>query len=141
MEGFVGPDRRRMPDDRLGVTCKFSIGGHEGYVTLNAFEENGELGEMFLHGIGKAAVPALGDLAAHDDPVQGRADYLVRLRIVQTPWFGIYLHDIHEDDGDRDPHNHPWSFLSFVLRGYYTERVYPDPLGAPGLHAQDPPAA
>jgi ribonucleoside-diphosphate reductase alpha chain len=53
MEGFVGPDRRRMPDDRLGVTCKFSIGGHEGYVTLNAFEENGELGEMFLHGIGK----------------------------------------------------------------------------------------
>jgi hypothetical protein len=58
-------------------------------------------------------------------------DYLVRLRIVQTPWFGIYLHDIHKDDGDRAPHNHPWSFLSIVLRGHYTERVYPAPLEQP----------
>jgi hypothetical protein len=53
--------------------------------------------------------------------------YLVRLRLVQTPWFGIYLHDIHEPDGDRDPHNHPWSFLSIVLRGYYVERLYIHP--------------
>jgi hypothetical protein len=62
-------------------------------------------------------------------PCKDGLTYLVRLRVLQTPWFGIYLHDIHEDDGDRDPHNHPWSFLSVVLRGYYTERVYPDPLG------------
>jgi hypothetical protein len=64
-------------------------------------------------------------------PCQDGTDYLVRLRIVQTPWFGIYLHDIHKDDGDRDPHNHPWSFLSFVVRGSYMERLYPDPIGAP----------
>lgn len=61
-------------------------------------------------------------------PCKDGTDYLVRLRIVQTPIFAIYLHDIHEDDGDRDPHNHPWSFLSFVLRGQYTEMVYPDPI-------------
>lgn len=60
-------------------------------------------------------------------PCLDGTDYLVRLRIVQTPWFGIYLHDIHKDDGDRAPHNHPWAFLSIVLRGYYTERLYPDP--------------
>lgn len=53
--------------------------------------------------------------------------YLARLRIIQTPWFGVYLHDIHEPDGDRDPHNHPWSFLSIVLRGSYTEVVHPYP--------------
>ena len=58
--------------------------------------------------------------------------YLVRLRIIQTPWFALYLHDIHEPDGDRDPHNHPWPFLSFVLRGYYIEKVYDDP-GHPRL--------
>jgi len=58
-------------------------------------------------------------------------DYLVRLRVVQTPWFGIYLHDIHKDDGDRAPHNHPWSFLSFVVRGNYTEWLYPEPLSRP----------
>ncbi len=32
--------------------------------------------------------------------------YLTRLRVVATPWFGVYVHDIHEDDGDRDPHDH-----------------------------------
>ena len=53
--------------------------------------------------------------------------YLVRLRIVQTPWFGVYVHDILEPDGDRDPHDHPWTFFSVVLRGAYTETVHTDP--------------
>lgn len=57
--------------------------------------------------------------------------YLARLRIIQTPWFGIYIHDIYEPDGDRDPHNHPWSFISIVLRGHYVERVYSDPSDNP----------
>lgn len=65
-------------------------------------------------------------------PCLDGTDYLVRLRVVQTPWFGVYLHDIHKDDGDRAPHNHPWSFLSVVVRGQYTERVYEDPISKPG---------
>jgi hypothetical protein len=64
-------------------------------------------------------------------PCLDGTDYLVRLRIVQTPWFAVYLHDIHKDDGDRAPHNHPWSFLSVVLRGYYTEKLYPAPVDRP----------
>lgn len=60
-------------------------------------------------------------------PCENGEQYLARLRILDTPWFGIYLHDIFEPDGDRDPHNHPWSFLSIVLRGRYVERVYPLP--------------
>jgi hypothetical protein len=64
-------------------------------------------------------------------PCQSGIQYLARLRIIQTPWFGVYLHDIYEPDGDRDPHNHPWKFISIVLRGYYVERVYPDPAGHP----------
>jgi hypothetical protein len=57
-------------------------------------------------------------------PCENGLVYLARLRIIQTPWFGVYLHDIHEPDADRDPHNHPWSFISIVLRGEYTERLY-----------------
>jgi hypothetical protein len=53
--------------------------------------------------------------------------YLRRLRIVQTPWFGVYLHHIFLPDNDRDPHDHPWPFASFVLRGGYTERVWRNP--------------
>jgi hypothetical protein len=65
-------------------------------------------------------------------PCQDGLVYLVRLRIVQTPWFGIYLHDIYEPD--RDPHNHPWSFISIILRGQYTELFY----HAPEVHASAP---
>lgn len=69
-------------------------------------------------------------------PCLDGTDYLVRLRMVQTPWCGVYLHDIHKDDGDRSPHNHPWSFLSIVLRGRYTERVYSNPLDNPGHYVE-----
>lgn len=47
--------------------------------------------------------------------------YLTRFRILQTPWFGIYLHRIHTHDTDRDLHDHPWTFLSIVLLGGYVE--------------------
>ena len=47
--------------------------------------------------------------------------YLRRWRIVQTPWFAIYLHKIATPDKDRDLHDHPWPFLSLVLRGGYDE--------------------
>lgn len=60
-------------------------------------------------------------------PCENGLDYLTRLRLVQTPWFGVYLHDLYEPDGDRDPHDHPWNFTSIILRGYYTEVVYPAP--------------
>lgn len=49
--------------------------------------------------------------------------YLLRLRIIQTPWFGIYLHRIGEPDY-QDPHNHPWNFFySVILKGWYKEEL------------------
>lgn len=53
--------------------------------------------------------------------------YLDRLRIVQTPWFGVMLHRIHAPDLDRDPHDHPWPFMSLILRGSYSERLWHRP--------------
>ena len=40
--------RHRMPDKRDAVTHKFSIGDHEGYLTVGQFA-NGQPGEMFIH--------------------------------------------------------------------------------------------
>lgn len=48
--------------------------------------------------------------------------YLVRLRIVQVPWFGLYLHRFDRPDPRSTLHDHPWSFVSVVLRGGYVER-------------------
>lgn len=52
------------------------------------------------------------------------AVYLKRLRIIQTPFFGVYLHDIESPDSDPVPHSHPWAFISVVLRGGYLEHVF-----------------
>jgi ribonucleoside-diphosphate reductase alpha chain len=41
------PARRRLPDERPAITHKFSIAGHEGYITVGMFGD-GTLGEIFL---------------------------------------------------------------------------------------------
>lgn len=51
---------------------------------------------------------------------------LHRWRLIQTPWFGIYVHFIYREDLDRDPHDHPWTFFSFVLCGGYVEQHWDD---------------
>lgn len=56
---------------------------------------------------------------------EGEGLYMHRLRIVQTPWFGVYLHRIYRPDADRALHDHPWPFVSLVLFGWY-EEVVPD---------------
>jgi ribonucleoside-diphosphate reductase alpha chain len=39
--------RRRLPDERRSITHKFSIGGHEGYLTVGMYED-GTPGELFI---------------------------------------------------------------------------------------------
>ena len=46
----VGPPqavRRKLPDERRSLTHKFSIGGHEGYITSGLYED-GSPGEIFV---------------------------------------------------------------------------------------------
>ncbi|MFL5855088.1 MAG: vitamin B12-dependent ribonucleotide reductase [Solirubrobacteraceae bacterium] len=46
------PQRRRMPRERQSITHKFSLAGHEGYITAGMYED-GSVGEIFLTDIGK----------------------------------------------------------------------------------------
>jgi ribonucleoside-diphosphate reductase alpha chain len=39
--------RRKLPDERASVTHKFSIGGHEGYITVGLYDD-GTPGELFI---------------------------------------------------------------------------------------------
>jgi len=48
----AGPQRRRMPRERQSITHKFSLGGHEGYITAGMYDD-GSVGEIFLTDIGK----------------------------------------------------------------------------------------
>src|SRR5664279_4936690 len=41
------PVRRKLPDERKSITHKFSIGGHEGYITVGMYDD-GAPGEIFI---------------------------------------------------------------------------------------------
>jgi len=45
--GLGTPTRRRLADERKALTHKFSIGGHEGYITVGLYED-GTPGEIFI---------------------------------------------------------------------------------------------
>lgn len=40
--------RRRLPETRMAVTHKFTVGGQKGYVNVGLFED-GTVGEIFCH--------------------------------------------------------------------------------------------
>jgi ribonucleoside-diphosphate reductase alpha chain len=46
-EGVTRLARRRLPDERRAITHKFSIGGHEGYLTVGMYGD-GNPGELFV---------------------------------------------------------------------------------------------
>lgn len=57
--------------------------------------------------------------------------YLARIYLVKTPWFSVMLHRIFRPDRQRDLHDHPWNFRSFVLWGHYMEEYRDAAGGAP----------
>lgn len=58
-----------------------------------------------------------------------------RVRLIQTPIGGIYLHFIYREDLDPWRHDHPWNFARMVLRGGYDEEYSGPAYGATG-HAR-----
>ncbi len=47
-----------------------------------------------------------------------------RYRLLATPWFNIYIHNILHSDEDKHGHDHPWHFMSIILRGEYLEQWF-----------------
>lgn len=50
--------------------------------------------------------------------------YLLRWYLIpRNRWFNVYLHKFLRDDDDRALHDHPWWFVSIVIKGGYFEYV------------------
>jgi ribonucleoside-diphosphate reductase alpha chain len=62
-ETVAAPVRKKMPRERESITHKFSIAGHEGYITAGKYED-GNVGEIFLTDIGKEGSTMRGLLNA-----------------------------------------------------------------------------
>jgi hypothetical protein len=50
------------------------------------------------------------------------SEYITRLHLVKTPWFAVCLHWINKPDPEPWLHDHPVTFLSILLRGWYREK-------------------
>jgi hypothetical protein len=59
--------------------------------------------------------------------IGGKEDpYLLRWYLLpRNKRFNLYLHKFLRDDDDRALHDHPWWFISFVLKGSYREYLAP----------------
>jgi len=72
------PQRRRMPRERESITHKFSIGGHEGYITAGKYED-GTVGEIFLTDIGKEGSTLRGMMNSYATSISIALQYGVPL--------------------------------------------------------------
>jgi len=73
-----GPKRFRMPRERQSITHKFSIGGHEGYITAGMYED-GTVGEIFITDVGKEGSTLRGMMNAFATSISIALQYGVPL--------------------------------------------------------------
>lgn len=59
-------------------------------------------------------------ITGHGDP---DSVYLVRYHLINNRFMKLYLHYFLRSDPD-NPHDHPWDFWTFMVRGAYTEDLY-----------------
>jgi ribonucleoside-diphosphate reductase alpha chain len=74
------PVRQRMPRERESITHKFSIAGHEGYITAGKYED-GRVGEIFLTDIGKEGSTLRGMMNAFATAISIGLQYGVPLEV------------------------------------------------------------
>jgi len=90
------PVRRKLPDERQSITHKFSIGGHEGYITVGMYE-TGEPGEIFItmakegstiSGLMDAFATAVSFNLQYGVPLKFLVDKFAHVRFEPSGWTG-----------------------------------------------------
>jgi ribonucleoside-diphosphate reductase alpha chain len=90
------PERRRLPDTRASLTHKFSIEGHEGYITVGLFDD-GTPGELFvtmakegstLSGMMDAFATSVSLLFQYGVPLPHMVDKFGHMRFEPSGWTG-----------------------------------------------------
>jgi ribonucleoside-diphosphate reductase alpha chain len=79
-EATAVPVRKKMPRERESITHKFSIAGHEGYITAGKYEDR-SVGEIFLTDIGKEGSTMRGLMNAFATAISIGLQYGVPLEV------------------------------------------------------------
>ncbi len=90
------PLRRKLPDERQSLTHKFSIAGHEGYITVGLFED-GTPGEIFItmskegstiSGLMDSFATSISFCLQYGVPLQFLVDKYSHVRFEPSGWTG-----------------------------------------------------
>jgi ribonucleoside-diphosphate reductase alpha chain len=90
------PQRRKLPDERASITHKFSIAGHEGYVTVGLYDD-GTPGELFItmakegstiSGLMDGFATAVSFALQYGVPLKFLVDKFAHLRFEPSGWTG-----------------------------------------------------
>src|SRR3954470_23166747 len=88
--------RKRLPDERLGVTHKFSVAGHDGYITVGLYED-GQPGEIFIRmakegstvsGLMDSFATAISIALQHGVPLRLMCEKFAHTRFEPSGWSG-----------------------------------------------------
>jgi ribonucleoside-diphosphate reductase alpha chain len=90
------PLRRKLADERQSVTHKFSVGGHEGYITVGLYED-GTVGEIFIKmakegstisGLMDSFATSVSMALQYGVPLQALVDKFQHMRFEPSGWTG-----------------------------------------------------
>ncbi len=114
--------RRRLPDERKSITHKFSVGGHEGYLTVGMYEE-GQPGEIFLV-MSKEGSVVSGLVDSFATAISMALQYGVPLRILVDK----FSHTRFEPSGITNNKEIPFakSIVDYIVRWLASKFLRPD---------------
>ncbi|GAB4222997.1 MAG: vitamin B12-dependent ribonucleotide reductase [Acidobacteriota bacterium] len=138
------PLRRRLPDERQAITHKFSVAGHEGYITVGLYPDTGQPGEIFVT-MAKQGSVVSGLMDAFATAISLTLQYGVPLKVLVNK----FAHVRFEPSGYTNNPEIPIakSIIDYIFRWlalkFLDESVEPSGGETPGTSAdaEDEPAA
>lgn len=113
MEGFVGPERKRMPGERASITAPATVGGFKFYLTAGMYED-GTFGELFVKGAGKEGSTMQGLIDGYATMFSIGVQYGAELEMLCRK----FAHTRFEPMGPTDDPEIPYAFslLDYIAR-------------------------
>ena len=132
VSGFK-PVRRKLPAERRAITHKFSIGGHEGYLTVGMYDD-GQPGEIFLV-MAKEGSTISGLMDSFATAISLALQYGVPLKVL----IDKFSHVRFEPSGHTGNPEIPFakSIVDYIFRWLASKFLTTDEQVRTGVHVQD----
>ncbi len=127
------PRRIKLPDERKSITHKFSIGGHEGYITVGMYK-NGQPGEIFIV-MSKEGSVVSGLMDSFATAISLSLQYGVPIKVLIRK----FIHTRFEPSGYTNNRDIPMahSVMDYIFRWLALKFLPPDEHGLSGDMGDD----